>query len=96
MTYQNDCQEKSQRLVHFPTTQSTIGTQKIAKIIKLVRSDTTLMMENDSDDLPRPPGGKYSIPKRSPGKITKVETLSNHLEYHWDPKNGKNHKIGLL
>ena len=26
----------------------------------------------------------------------KVGTLSNHLEYHWDPKDGKNHKIGLL
>ena len=46
--------------------------------------------------LPEPPGGKYDIPKRSPGKITKVETLSNHLEYHWYPRNGKNHKIGSL
>ena len=45
MTYQNDRQEKSRRLVHFPTTQSTIGTQKIAKIMKLIRSDTTLMTE---------------------------------------------------
>ena len=26
----------------------------------------------------------------------KVETLFNHLEYHWDPKNCKNHKIGSL
>ena len=55
-----------------------------------------LWQKNDLDDLPKPPGGKYGIPKRSPWKIRKVERLSNHLGYHGDAKIAKIIKLVLF
>ena len=71
-----------------------LGRKKLQKSQKWFALTPLSWWKNDSDDLPKPPGGKYCIPKRLPRKIKKVETLSNHLEYHWDPKNCKNHKNG--
>ena len=86
IAYQNIHQEKLGRLRDLPTTESTIGTQKIAKIIKMLHSDTTVMKEKMTRMTFPSPLGKYSIPKHSPGKIRKVGRLSDHLEYHWDAK----------
>ena len=45
IAYQNVRKEKSRRLRHFPTTWSTIGTQKMVKFIKFVSSDATVITE---------------------------------------------------
>ena len=45
--------------------------------------------ENGLNDLPKLPGGKYGMPNCLPGKIRKVERLSNHLEYQRDEKIAK-------
>ena len=73
-----------------------LGRKKLRKSLKWFAPTPPSWRKNDWDDLPKPPGGKYCIPKCSQGKITKVKTLSNHLEYHWDAKNGKIHKIRFL
>ena len=85
IAYQNVFQEKSGRLRDFPTIQSTTQMQK--SLISLLGQHHCV-----ATDLPKPPGGKYCLPKCQAGIIRKVETPANHLGYHWDAMNCKNHQ----